>query len=391
MLANRNQCAHTRSVALAPDQNEKGGTQAVDAIGFRTSIAISDGVFMNTEYDMAVSFGELHDGLKKSKRNVMWKDSVAGYVANDLKNTYTLRKSLVSGKYKIDSYQRFRIHEPKEREITATRIKDRQFQRSLCDNVLYPQITRSFIYDNCACQRGKGVDFALNRMKRHIERHYREHGVSGWVLRCDIKQYFASTPHRAAKDAIVKRVTSPAAAARAFEIIDSFDGCVGIGLGSQVSQLVQLAVLDDLDHYIKERLHVKRYIRYMDDFVLIHESREHLELCLREIANMLAALGLSLNSKTQIHPVSQGIVFLKWRFVLTATGKAIMKMNPKSVSKERRKLRKLKLLLDSGKISMRDVRDNYRSWKANAKRGNTRSLVLKMDEYYRELFKEGAP
>ena len=68
MLANRNQCAHTRSVALAPDQNEKGGTQAVDAIGFRTSIAISDGVFMNTEYDMAVSFGELHDGLKKSKR-----------------------------------------------------------------------------------------------------------------------------------------------------------------------------------------------------------------------------------------------------------------------------------------------------------------------------------
>lgn len=103
------------------------------------------------------------------------------------------------------------------------------------------------------------------------------------------------------------------------------------------------------------------------------------------------ALGLSLNSKTQIHPVSQGIVFLKWRFVLTATGKAIMKMNPKSVSKERRKLRKLKLLLDSGKISMRDVRDNYRSWKANAKRGNTRSLVLKMDEYYRELFKEGSP
>lgn len=321
----------------------------------------------------------------------MWKDSVAGYSANGLKNTYRLRQSLLRETYKIDPYQIFRIYEPKEREIVATRIKDRQFQRSLCDNVLYPQVTRHFIYDNCACLRGKGVDFALNRMKCHLQRYYRKHGSNGWILRCDIRHYFAETSHEVAKTAIAKRVTCPEAVMRAGEIIDSFGGESGIGLGSQVSQITQLAVLDDLDHFIKERLRVKHYIRYMDDFVLIHCDREFLKSCLKIIDEKLDKIGLQLNKKTQIHPLSQGVKFLKWRFILTDTGKVVMKMNPRSIAKERRKMRKLNGLLDVGKITMKEVRDNYQSWKANAKRGNTRALVVKMDKYYQEIFKEEPP
>lgn len=343
---------------------------------------------MGTDYENTISFKELYTGLVKSRRNVMWKDSVAGYSINILKNTYKLRQSLLRRTYKIDPYQIFKIHEPKEREIMATRIKDRQFQRSLCDNILYPQITRSFIYDNCACQRGKGVDFALDRMDAHLQRYYRKHGPDGWVLQCDVRHYFAETRHSDAKAAIEKRVTDKMASFRAGEIVDSFGGDKGIGLGSQVSQITELAVLDDLDHFIKERLHVKHYIRYMDDFNLVHESKEFLEDCLAEILAKMDALGLELNKKTHIYPLSHGLKFLKWRFILTGTGKVVRLMSKKSISKERRKLRKLKTKLDNGLITIQDVRNNYQSWVANASRGNTRALILRMNTYYQELFGE---
>ena len=110
---------------------------------------------MGQEYESAISFGELYKGLCKSSRNVKWKDSFATYHANALKNTYKLRRSLLADKYAIDAYQHFTIHEPKEREIVATRIKDRQFQRSLCDNILYPQITRSFYATTVLASAGR--------------------------------------------------------------------------------------------------------------------------------------------------------------------------------------------------------------------------------------------
>ncbi len=187
---------------------------------------------------------------------------------------------------KADGHQHFTIFEPKQREIVATRIKDRQFQRSLCDNGLYEQITKSFIADNCACLQGRGVDYTLDRMTAHLRRYYNEHGTEGWVLKCDIHHYFPSIRHDIAKAAIRKRVKDAQIAERACEIVDSF-GEIGIGLGSQVSQLVALAVLDDLDHYIKERLRIKHYVRYMDDFVLIHHDKEYLQKCRAEISEQL--------------------------------------------------------------------------------------------------------
>lgn len=300
----------------------KGGTQTDDAASLRTGAAIYVGFLMGAKYEQAISFKQLYIGLQKSSRNVRWKDSVATYSTNALKNTFKLRQSLLNGKYRIDPYQRFLIHEPKEREIVATRIKDRQFQRSLCDNVLYPQITRSFIRDNCACQRGKGVDDALDRMDAHIHRYYRKHGSKGWVLKCDIRHYFAETRHEDAKAALRKHISDDEAYKKASDIIDSFGSDKGIGLGSQVSQLVQLALLDDFDHFMKERLGIKHYIRYMDDFILIHEDKAYLEYCLCKIEEWLSTLNLSLNSKTHIHPLQQGITFLKWRFILTDSGKS---------------------------------------------------------------------
>ena len=338
--------------------------------------------------DDAVTFKELYKGLKKSCCNVRWKDSVTGYEANSLKNTYLLRQSLLDGTYKISGYQRFKVHEPKEREIVTTRLKDRQFQRSLCDNVLYPQITRSFIRDNCACQRGKGVDDALDRLTVHLRRYYFKHGPNGWALKCDIRHYFAETPHDVAKAAIRKRLTDQQAAYYTDAIIDSFGGDKGIGLGSQVSQITELAVLDDLDHYIKERLRIKHYLRYMDDFILIHEDKSVLRAALAEIEKRLSALGLTLNEKTQILPLKNGVLWLKWRFVLTDTGKVIRKICMKSVVRERRKLRKMAKLAVAGRIPVAAITESFITWKAHAQRGNCRKIVADMQKLYDKLLSE---
>lgn len=343
---------------------------------------------MGCDWEKIISFGALYDGLKKARRNVMWKDSVLGYSLDGIRNTVKLRQELLDGTYRISPYQIFTIHEPKEREIVATRIRDRQFQRSLCDNALYRDMTKGFIYDNCACQRGKGVDFALGRMETHLRRYYRKHGSNGWVLRCDIRHYFPETPHEVAKAALRKRVKDPDVLKAAEMIVDSFKGNRGIGLGSQVSQLVELAVLDDVDHYIKERLRIRHYIRYMDDFVLISYDREELERAKLEITAKVNALGLQMNRKTQIAPLKHGIRFLKWRFILTDTGKVIRKMSGQNAAKEARKLKKLAGKIRRGDIPAEYLWTSFQSWRANAMRGNTHFIVLKMEKLYNRLKEE---
>lgn len=339
----------------------------------------------NDYYDKAITFDALYKAMKKSCRNVRWKDSVIGYENNGLRNTLKLRQDLLTGKYKISKYQVFTIHEPKKRTILASRIVDRQFQRSLCDNGLYDDIVEHLIRDNVACQTGKGVDDALNRMKVHLLRHYRKYGQTGWVLKCDIRRFFPETRHDVAKAAVVKYVRDKRAAKAVCDVIDSFGGDKGIGLGSQISQLVELLVLNDLDHRIKERMRIRGYIRYMDDFILIHPDKKYLQKCLAEIREYLGGIGFELNSKTQIYPLSQGVNFLQWKFKLTESGKVLMLMSKSKVGKQRRRMRKLWARETAGTVKPGTVEESLRSFLANVKRGDTWSIQRKMIRFYEEL------
>ena len=333
-------------------------------------------------FDEAMSYGNLRRALNRCCRGVRWKDSVVGYELHAVQNTHRLAEEIRNGVYKISPYQHFTIYEPKMREIVATRITDRQVQMALCEGGLYKDITEHFIYDNCACQKGKGTDFALNRLKTHLHRYYRKHGCDGWVLKCDIHHFFPCTKHEVAKAAIAKRVSDPKARQMVFDVIDSFDGDVGIGLGSQISQLVELAVLDDLDHFIKEKLRIKYYLRYMDDFILIHHSKDYLRYCWRVIAGEVEKLGLELNDKTNIYPIKQGVKFLRWRFVLSRTGRLWMRMESTKTGKERRRLRKVIRKELDGELIAGTALNSLTAWKANADRGDTYFQVRTMLQFY---------
>lgn len=337
------------------------------------------------------SFRSLYRALMVCKKNVMWKDSTAGYVHNCLLSVHNLRNALLTDKYKIDRYTIFTIYEPKERVIVSTRLKDRVFQRSMCDNYLYRELTKRFIYDNCACQIGKGTDFALNRLSTHLHRFYRHYGCSGYVLKCDIKDYFGSTRHTVAKQEVSRYLDNPWIVKNVYDIIDSFnqgkDPTRGMGLGSQVTQLIQLAVLNRLDHFIKEKLKIKYYIRYMDDFILIHPDKNYLIYCKDMIHTILENMDLHLNTKkTQLFKLSQPIHFLGFSYHLTESGKVIRKLLHKRISHERRKLRKQVQRAKENKMSKELVDDCFDSWKAHAKRGDCYYLIQKMEKYYKTLW-----
>lgn len=342
----------------------------------------------NEYYDSALSYKTMRKALNRCCRNVRWKDSVVGYELHAPQNTVSLIEDIRNGKYKISPYQKFIIHEPKEREIVATRIRDRQVQMALCLGGLYEDITEHFIYDNCACQKGKGTDFAFKRIKVHLSRYYRKYGRDGWILKLDVKHFFPSTRHDVAKNAVNKYVSDERVRQMVFDVIDSFDGEVGIGLGSQISQLVELAVLNDLDHYIKERLRIKHYVRYMDDLIIIHEDKEYLKFCREKIREELAKLHLELNRKTTIYPLSQGVKFLQWRFMLTDTGKIIMKMNGKKPGKERRRLKKLAEKEKVGEVVKGTTLNSMTAWIANAQRGDSYYRICRMKQFYKTLLEQ---
>lgn len=340
--------------------------------------------------DTVCSFDNLYKAMRKCKKGVTWKDSVSRYANNGLASTLRLQNNLVSGSYKLSDYYKFTIHEPKKREIVSTNFKDRVFQRSLCDNYLYDEVTKTFIYDNGACQIDRGTDFSRRRLKTHLQRYFREYGNEGYVLKIDMKNYFGSTPHATAKKSLEKVVDDEWALSHTHTVIDSYntDGkAVGLGLGSQTTQLVQLLVLNDIDHLVKEKLGVEHYVRYMDDMVLIHPKKEYLELCLAEIENNITGLGLSLNKrKTQTFKISQGIRFLGFKFSLSTTGAVFIVITKENIKKRKRKLRQHKNLVDRGLMTKAKADECYRSWKAHANNGHSYNLIQNMDKYYESLW-----
>lgn len=344
---------------------------------------------MTTIKETVCSYDNLSAAMWRCAKNVKWKDSVAGYLMHGAANTYGLKKDILNGEYKISKYSRFKVYEPKERDIVSTKFRDRQFQRSLTDNYLYDAITKSFIYDNHACQIGRGTDSARNRLAIHLGKHNREHGNAGYILKCDLHNYFGSTSHVLAKAAVAKRVHDIWARKCVYDIIDSYDGDRGIGLGSQITQLIELAMLDDLDHIIKEQLHVKHYIRYMDDFMIIHKDKEVLWQCLETINEWLSTYELELNAKkTQIIPASKTVRFLGFNYRIANNGRVLRTLPKDKITHERRKLRKQVALAKQGQMTKAQVNECYQSWRAHAAKGNNHKLVLKIDKYYKDLWRE---
>lgn len=315
------------------------------------------------DFEDVFSYENLYQSGHICCRGVSWKSSTQTYRFNLVTNTAAARRALLDGTYKSRGFIEFDLYDRgKMRHIRSIHISERVVQRTLCDKVINPTLKPSFIYDNGASTENKGIDFALNRLSCHLQRHYRKYGREGYVLLFDFSNYFANAQHWPVSCELAKRVHDVRIRALANECLDNF-GPIGYGLGSQISQTAALMLPNKLDHFIKEEL------------------------------------GIILNTKkTKIKKLSEGFKFLQIRFKLTETGKVLRKMSFESIKKIRRKLKKFKRWNIEGRVvkiagkfvrrvfPLSDICGAYESWRGHMKRGNSFHAVERMDLYFKKLF-----
>lgn len=350
-------------------------------------------------FEEVFSFENLYQAGLDCGRGAGWKASIINFKTNMVLDLVKIYDDLHSGKRKFRGFRSFLTWEHgKCRAIDALHIHDRIPQKCLCTNFLTKAYGRSFIYDNGACLPTKGMHFQLKRLKKHLADHYRKHGTQGGILQYDFKGYFSSIPHEGIKERARNKIKDP----RLFEffctLVDEYQQLKGadphaevkrgIGLGSEISQVVGLDYASPIDHYIKDELGIHGYGRYNDDGYVIHESLDVLVEIREKLAQLADALDIQLSpKKCIITPFKHhGFTFLKMRFRLTETGKIVMRISRRTAKVMRHKLKFFRRQVTEGKLSFEDAAGSFQSWRGYARKNGGYNLVHTLDCYFVRLF-----
>ena len=339
-------------------------------------------------FEKIFEFEHLYKSFKKCCNGVNWKASTQRYKANAIVHVASTHKQLQEGKYRSKGFYEFDIMERgKPRHIQSVHINERVVQKCFCDYSLVKVLSNSFIYDNGASLKNKGVDFSMNRLREHLHRYYREYGTNkGYVLQFDFSKYFERIVQSHLFEQLDKKFDDAKIRNLLHHFIDMFGDC-GLGLGSQVSQICALLYPNKIDHICKEKLHIKYYGRYMDDGYLIHPDKEYLKYCLTVIQQLCDELGIQLNvKKTQITRIDKPFIFLKHRFCLTATGKIICKPRKHCATDYRHKFNKLQLKYQNKRIDLKDIQQTLQSILGHLKKSNSYDIQRQLYWYCQQLF-----
>jgi retron-type reverse transcriptase len=324
-------------------------------------------------WDRLLSFENLLRSAEAACRGKRGRPDVARFHFRLEPNLLQLQRELGDGSYQPGAYRQFWIVEKKPRLISAAPYRDRVVHHALC-RVLEPLWEPRFIYDSYACRVGKGTHAAADRVQ-HFLRSAR------WVLKLDLRKYFPSVDHRILLDRLGRHVRDEKVLHLAARIVETsppqepadwhFPGDDlftpvqrprGLPIGNQTSQFFANVHLDPLDHFIKEELGCRRYVRYVDDLVLMAWDRFTVERWRDEVVDYLATLRLRPHPrKTQVFPVRQGVNFVGYR--IFATHKRVAKDN---VHRARRRLRRLAEQYAEGAVSLDQVRASVHGWLGHA-------------------------
>lgn len=284
-------------------------------------------------------------------RNTKNKNKVNEF--KSFKSIYITRvyKDLKNKTYKVGKFTVFYIYDPKKRRIVSQNMYDKLVNHLVSRYILYSSLIPCLIDSNCASREGKGTKYALDlyyKYRKILDYKY----DSYYLLKCDIKSYFSSINIDILKNKLKRKIKDKDAIDIVFKILDS-DSVLSIGF--MTSQILGIFYLNDLDHYIKEVLKIKYYVRYQDDLVLLHYDKDYLKYCLSEINKFLEKEKLELNSKTRIYKNTNNIIFLG----RNKYNKSVKYRNKK------RKLKKKKYLYDNDKITLTSYLSSYINYKNN--------------------------
>lgn len=335
----------------------------------------------NNLFDKIYDFEALYNGYLKARKGKRDRREVQLFELDLEGNLIQLQNELIWGMYKTGDYRRFIINEPKERLVAALPFRDRVVQHALVA-VIEPLWECRFIHDSYACRPGRGTHKGADRAQQMLQAVKRKHGQV-FVLKADVSKYFYSIDHGIIKKLVRKRVACKKTLQLIDNIIDSTaeDGelnPVGLPIGNLTSQLFANVYLHELDEYVKHTLREKYYMRYMDDFCVVHHDKEHLHRIRKDIEDFLwNELRLKTNAKTQVFPLGnkygRALDFLGYRIWTTHR-----KLRKSSISRICKKLRSFQRKYAAGKVTMQKVRESIKSWVAHASHANTYRLRKKL-------------
>lgn len=347
--------------------------------------------FMKSDITFNEVFSDKHlyVSYKKCLEGVGWKGTVQNYKHHAFTNIVRSGDQLQKEIFRTGNFFKFpRMERGKLRHIQSVGISERVIQRCLCDYLLTPTLTKKFIYDNSACIKDKGVHFAIRRLKVFLTNYYKTyHTNTGYILQYDFHHYFETIPHETLIDKVNKTFNDERLKRIYAKLINDFDGNVGIGLGSQVSQISALFYPNCIDHTFCRNKSVFAYARYMDDGYVISNDKEFLKSCKDILERLCSELQITTNeSKTVINRLSQGFVFLKNHIKLMNNGAVVVKTNRANLDKNKRKLRKYREKLDDGNMTWDEIKNIYKGTFCGLKKFHSYSIRRSYKNYFFKLF-----
>ena len=282
-------------------------------------------------------------------------------------NLYNILFDLHNKRYELGRYNIFIINEPKYRLIMSENIRDKVVNHLISSTILIRALDKKLIYSNVATRVGKGSGLANDLLMKYLSNILLKH-KKVYCLKMDVKKYFYNINHDVLKRMLKQDIKDKDALDIVFKVIDStdedyineeidrvrykeiervkllnisdkekdkkirellsiplYDKGKGLGIGNMTSQILAVYYLSEVDHFIKEELGVKYYIRYMDDLVILDSDYEYLKFIYDRVSRMMLEYGLVLNSKSGIHELSRGFSFLGYTYKLS--NKIVIRVN----------------------------------------------------------------
>lgn len=328
---------------------------------------------IKNEFDKNLTYEKLMEAHIKARKGKGYRKEIIEFNLKQEEYIMWLLEQLQSQKYKHGGYTTFYVTEPKLRKIEKSRYIDRIVHRWIVDNFLEPTFVPQFICTSFACLKNKGMHRAclyVQKTMQHCTRIWGEY----YILKMDVAKYFDNINKKILLNIIKRKIKDTKVIWLIKEILYSQKREKGLEIGNYTSQMFANIYLNEVDQFIKHKLHIKYYCRYLDDSIVIVKTKKEAKNALKEIQKFLKEnLQLELNKKTQIFKNKQGVNFCGYKI-----NEYRLKIRDKGKRKLKKKVKKLKEQIQLGKITSKEAHKYLAGHMGYIKIANVKSLTEKI-------------
>ncbi len=326
-------------------------------------------------YDKELTYENLMKAHLQSRKNKNNKKDIILFNLKQEEYIKWLYEQLSNMTYKHGGYRTFYIYEPKKRKIESSRYMDRIVHTWYVNHFMEEYFIKQFIATSYACIKKKGMHKAAQEVQKAMK-HCKQKWQEYYILKMDVAKYFANIDKDKLYQILTRKIQDKKLLWLTKEILYSSEGKKGIPIGNYTSQVFANIYLNEVDQYIKHKLKVKYYYRYMDDSVLMVETKKKAKEILIQIQTFLKEeLGLELNSKTQIFKNKQGVNFCGYQINETR-----LKIRDKGKRKLKKKIKKLKYEIRTRKMTSKEAKKYLCGHIGYIQHANVRGLTEKLFE-----------